>query len=143
MDRVVRERVADLLQQGKYDSELVALDRQSEKLLELDVDFLLVQKRRVDRKAASHGSGILPTERPEKPPGRLCGRFHSSPSLEARKGNHRAAHYLGKIRQGDGRGLAANPQEKRDRRALVGTDSKTASRYLAGVAHRRNPKAIR
>src|SRR4030095_67359 len=56
--------------------------------------------------------------------------------------NHPAAGHLGKVPQGNGRSLAANPQEERNRRALVGANSKAASRYLAGFADRRDSRNL-
>ena len=52
------------------------------------------------------------------------------------------ADHLGEVRQRDGRGLAANPKEKRDRRALARTDPKSPIRHLARPAHRRNPETL-
>src|SRR5688500_19984152 len=62
--------------------------------------------------------------------------------LEAGQGNHRAADHVGKVRQRNGRGLAANPEKKRDRRTLVRADPEVAIRYFAGATHRRDSKTL-
>src|SRR5436309_2688873 len=97
---------------GEYGQGPVALKWYREELLEPYVGVLLVQKRRSDRKTTPHGCWLLPFERPQSPPCRICHRFPAHARLEARQGNYPAAHFLGQIHEGDGRGLATDSEKK-------------------------------
>src|SRR5262245_35487679 len=142
MDRGLRKRLEDLLQQREHDQVPVQMDGSAEELLEPDGHFLLVQERRADRKAAPDGGRFFSIERPQSAPSGLRARFDPRARLETQQRDRRAIVHLGEVSQGDGRSLAANPQEKRNRAELAGTDRKNSVRYLAGPAHRRDPRNL-
>src|SRR6185503_3931770 len=139
VDRSLRERLEDVLQQREHDQGSLTLVQQSEKLLESHVDIFLVQKCRAHRKGTPDGGGLFPSERSYGAPAWVCGGHLAGAFLETGQRDHFAADHLGKVSKRNGRSLAANAKEKRDGSSLAGATPKDSSRYLAGSENRGHP----